>query len=177
MSAARRDAAHSAPPAKRVTPSMPLTRRSGMLGDVDSEPGLTLDRRQEIDTRLDAVRARLKTLRQRGSDVGNSRAATSSERLAAAQRYAAEAQAAAAEVLASSAEAFRHAAEAHDRAASLHDRTAANGIGDVCGHEQQAALHRAAAAADRRRAGRAQALISVHDQAGPAPVSDEPQDG
>ncbi len=148
-----------------------------MLGDVDSEPGLPLDRRQEINTRLDAVRARLKTLRERGSGVGNSRAATSSERLAAAQRYAVEAHAAAAEVLASSAEAFRHAAEAHESAASLHDRTAANGIGDVREHERQAVLHRAAAAADRQRAERAQALISDHEQAGPAPVADEPQDG
>ena len=176
MSAAAANAAHSTPPAKRAAPSMPLTHRSGKLEDVDSEPGLMLDRRQEIDTRLDAVRARLKTLRQRGSDVGNSRATTSTERLAAAQRYAVEGQAAAADVLASSAEAFRHAAEAHDRAASLHDRTAATGIGDVCGPDRQATLHRAAAAADRRRAERAQALISDHEQAGPVPVSDEPQD-
>ena len=53
-----------------------------MPGDVDSEPGLPLDRRQEMGTRLDAVRAPLKTLRERGSDVGNSRATTSSDRLA-----------------------------------------------------------------------------------------------
>ena len=149
--------------------------RSGILGDVDSEPELPLDRRQEIDARLDAVRARLKTLRERG--VGDSQATTRSERAAAAQRYAVEAHAAAAEVLASSAEAFRHAADAHERAASLHDRTAANGIGDVRGHERQAALHRAAAAADRQRAERAQALISDHGRAGQAPVSDEPRDG
>jgi hypothetical protein len=41
--------------------------------------------------------ARPKTLRERGSDTGNSRAATSSERLAAAHRYAVEPQAAAAD--------------------------------------------------------------------------------
>lgn len=148
-----------------------------MLGDVDSEPELPLNRRQEIDTRLDAVRARLKTLRERGLEVGNSRGATPSERLAAARRYAVEAHAAVAEVLASSAEAFRHAAEAHERAASLHDTTAANGIGDVLEHQRQAALHRAAAAADRQRAERSQALISDHEQAGLAPGSDEPRDG
>jgi hypothetical protein len=149
-----------------------------MLGGVDSEPGPLPGRRREIDTRLDAVRARLKKLRDRdrGWDAVRSRTASSSERLEAAQRHAAEAQASAAQVLASSAEAFRNAAEAHERAASMHERTAAAGIGDVRMHERQAVLHRAAAAADRQRAERAQSLLSEHEEAGPA-VSDEPGGG
>jgi hypothetical protein len=148
-----------------------------MLGGVDSEPVPPPDRRREIDTRLDAVRARLKTLRERDLDAGKRWATTPSERVAAAQRHAAEAYVAATEVLASSAQAFRHAAEAHERAASMHERTAAAGIGDVLGHQRQAELHRAAAAADRQRAERVQLLLSDHEQAQPVPVSDEPTDG
>ena len=148
-----------------------LSRRAGMLEDVDIEPGLPVDRRQEIDARLDAVRVRLKTLRERGSDVGNSGAATSGERLAAAQRYAAEAHAAAMEVLAASTEAFRNAAKAHERTASMHERAAAAGIGDVRGHERQAAVHWAGAAADRQRAERARQALSGLDRPGPAAVS------
>ena len=104
---------------------------------MESEPGLPLDRRQEIDTQLDPVVRSLRRSDKGASDVGNSRAATPSERLAAAQRYAVEAQAAAAEVLAFSAEAFRHPVEAHECAATLPDKTAAKGIGDVRGHERQ----------------------------------------
>ena len=148
-----------------------------MLGSVNSEPGPLPGRRREIDTRLDAVRARLQVLRDRDVFVGTMWTTSPRERVAAAKRYAAEAHAAATRVLASSAEAFRNAAEAHERAASMHERTAAGGIGDVHGHERQAALHRAAAAADRQRAERAQALISDHEQAGPAPVSGERRDG
>jgi len=144
---------------------------------VDSEPAPAPGRRQEIDTRLDAVRARLKTLRERDRDHSRRWATTPSERVAAARRHAAEAQAAAAEVLASSAEAFRHAAEAHERAASMHERTAAAGIGDVRGHQQQAEVHRAAAVADRQRAERVQSLLSDHEQARPTSGSDEPRDG
>jgi hypothetical protein len=125
---------------------------------VDSEPAPPSDRRAEIDTRLVAVRARLKELKDKDKswDAVRRRATTPGERLALAQRHAAEAHAAATEVLASSADAFRHAAEAHDRAASMHERTAAKGIGDVPGHRRQAELHRAAAAADRHRAERVQ---------------------
>jgi hypothetical protein len=150
-----------------------------MLGDVDSEPATSPDRRREIGARLDALRARLETLRDRDRswDAIKNRSTTPAERLAMAQRYAAEAHAAAAEVLASSAEAFRHAAEAHERAASMHERTAAKGIGDVPGHQRQAATHRAAADADRKRAERVQSLLSGHGRAGRAPVSDEPSDG
>ena len=117
-----------------------------MLSRVDSQPGLVPDRRREIDTRLDAIRARLKQIqeRDRGWEAIKSRAA--GERLAAAQRHAAEANAAAAQMLASSAAAFRDAAEAHEGAASMHERATAAGIGDVAGHERQAAQHRAAAA-------------------------------
>jgi hypothetical protein len=82
-----------------------------MLGGVDSEPGPPPGRRQEIDARLDAVRVRLRELRERDWDAVGSRTADLGERLEAAQRYAAEAHAAAVEVLASSAEAFRRAAE------------------------------------------------------------------
>ena len=129
-------------------------KKSGMLGGVDSERGSPLDRRREIDARLDAVRARLKRLRERDWDAVKSQAAPTSERLEAAQRYAAEAHAAAVQVLAASAEAFRRAAEAHERVAGVHERAAAAGIGDVGRHERQAVLHRAAAAADRQRAER-----------------------
>jgi len=148
-----------------------------MLEVVNSEPGALPDRRRDIDTRLDAVRARLQVLRER--DVfGSTRWTTSPrERVAAAKRYAAEANAAATRVLASSAEAFRNAAAAHERAASMHERTAAGGIGDVHGHERQAALHRAAAAADWQRAERVQSLLSDNEQVGLAPVSDEARDG
>ena len=59
----------------------------------------------------------------------------------------------------------------------MHERTAAGGIGDAHGHERQAALHRAAAAADWQRAERVQSLLSDHEQVGLAPVSDEPRDG
>jgi hypothetical protein len=148
-----------------------------MLGVVDSEPERPPGRRREIDTRLDAVRARLKTLRERDLDRGKRWASTPSERVAAAQRHAAEAHAAAAEVLASSADAFRHAAEAHEHAASMHERTAAAGIGDVPGHQRQAELHRAAAVADHQRAERVQSLLAASEQARPAPRSDEPRDG
>ena len=102
-----------------------------MLGGVDSEPGPLPGRQREIDTRLDAVRARLKKLRDRDWDAVKSRTAAPGERLEAAWRHAAEAHAAAAKMLASSAEAFRRAAEAHERVASVHERAAASGIGDV----------------------------------------------
>jgi hypothetical protein len=110
-------------------------------------------------------------------DAYRNRSATLSERLAVARRHAAEAQAAAAQVLASSAEAFRHAAEAHEGAASMHERTAAAGIGDVRGHERQAALHRAAAVSDWQRAERARSLLSESERAWPATVFDESRDG
>ena len=148
-----------------------------MLGGVDSEPGPPTSRRREIDTRLDAVRTRLKELRARDLDAIKNWGATPGERLAAAQRHAAEAHAAALQVMASSAEAFRHAADAHESAASMHERTAAAGIGDVPGHKRQAALHRAAAAADRRRAERAQSLLSENQREWPAAVSGKQRDG
>ena len=97
--------------------------------------------------------------------------------LEAAWRHAAEAHAAAVKMLASSAEAFRRAADAHERVASVHERAAASGIGDVRMRERQAALHRAAAAADRLRAERAQLLLSNHERAWLTAVSDEPGGG
>jgi hypothetical protein len=144
---------------------------------VDGEPEHPPSRNQEINARLDAVRARLKELRERDWDARKNPATTLSARLEAAQHHAAGAHAAAAQVLASSAEAFRHAAEAHERAASMHERTAAAGIGDVRGHERQAVLHRAAAVADWRRAERAQSLLAESEWAQPAPVPGKPGDG
>jgi hypothetical protein len=93
--------------------------------------------------------------------------------VAAAHRHAAEAYESARQVLAASVRAFRRAAEAHDRAASMHERTAAAGIGDVSGHEQQAALHRDAAAADRERAERALSLPSAYEETGADADPDE----
>jgi len=148
-----------------------------MLRGVDGEPRPSWDRRREIGTRLDAIRARLKELRERNPDAIKDGAASRSERVAAAQRHAAQAHAAAALVLASSAEAFRHAAEAHERTARAHERTAAAGIGDVPGHDRQASLHRAAATADRQRAERAQSFLFDHEQARPAAGCDEPGEG
>jgi len=78
-----------------------------MLGGMDSEPGSLPARRREIDARLDALRARLKKLRERDWDAVRSRTIAPSERLEAAQRHAVEAHDAAAQVLASSAVAFR----------------------------------------------------------------------
>lgn len=143
---------------------------------MDSEPWQPRARREEIDTRLDAVRARLRELGERDPDPDRDPAAIS-ERLEAAQRHAAEAYTAAARVLAASVEAFRNAARAHERVASVHERAAAEGIGDVVAHEQQATLHRAAAAADWRRAERTQSLLSDSERTRAAADSDEPDDG
>jgi ANTAR domain-containing protein len=154
-----------------------LDGRTDMLGGANSEPGPPPGRRQaEINTRLDAVRARLKELRERNSGAVRDRG-VARNRVEEARRRAAKAHAVAMEVLASGVEAFRHAAEAHERAASMHERVAGLGIGDVGAHERQAAQHRAAAAADWQRAERTQSFLSEPDQAGPAAVSDEPGDG
>jgi hypothetical protein len=143
---------------------------------VDSKSGAP-DRQWQIGTRLDALRARLKELRDRDRDAVRYRTISPSERLEAAQRHAVEAQAAAAQVLASSVMAFHMAAEAHERVASLHVTAAASGIGDVNQHEGQAALHRAAAVMDRQRAKRAQSLVPGLEPAGPVPVSEESRNG
>jgi hypothetical protein len=119
---------------------------------------------------------RLQELRERDRDAARDLADTR-VRLEAAKRHAAGAHAAAVQALASSARAFRRAAEAHDRVASLHRRTAAKGLGDVRQHERQAAQHRDAAAASRRRAEQAESLLPEPEWAEPAAVSDEPGDG
>src|SRR5215469_12852928 len=75
---------------------------SGMLVRVNSETGPLPGRRREIDTRLDAVRARLQVLRERDVFGGQRWATSPRERVAAAKRYAAEAHVAATQVLASS---------------------------------------------------------------------------
>jgi chromosome segregation ATPase len=147
-----------------------------MLGSVDNEPGSWPARRQEIDDRLSALRARLAELAERRRPAQSAQVAAS-ERLDAAKRHSDEAHAAAAQALASGLEAFRHAAEAHERAASMHERAAAAGVGNVGGHERQAAFQRAAAAEDWRRAERAQSVLPGPERAGRASVSGEPGDG
>lgn len=143
---------------------------------MDSGPGAP-GRERQIGTRLDALRARFKELRDKDRDAARRWTISPSERLEAAQRHAAEAQAAAAQVLASSVMAFHMAAEAHERVASLHVTASASGLGDVHQHERQAALHRAAAVMDRQRAKRAQSLLPSLELAGLAPVSGEPANG
>jgi hypothetical protein len=154
--------------------SHPSTPGTGMLGSVDSAPGAPYLQRQ-IGTRFDALRARLKELRDKDRDPARNWALSPTERLEAAQRHAVEAQGAAAQVLASSVMAFHMAAEAHERVASLLETAAASGMDDVHQHERQAALHRAAAVIDRQRAKRAQSLLPGLKLAGPVPVSEEPR--
>jgi len=151
-------------------------QRISHAGSVDSEPRPPLGRQREIDARLEALRVRLKELRERDWDAVRSRTAVPSDRFEAARRHAAEAAAAAEQVLASSVEAFRNAAVAHERVAEVHERAAAAGIGDVIMHERQAATHRVAAAADWQRAERALSRLSGTEPAGPTAVSDEPGD-
>ena len=67
-----------------------------MLGGVDGEPVPPPERRREIDTRLNAIRARLNTLRERDREAMRSRTATPGERVEAARRHAVEAYVAAA---------------------------------------------------------------------------------
>jgi hypothetical protein len=148
-----------------------------MLGGVNSEPGPPPGRRRDIDTRLDAVRGRLKQLRDRDWDAVKDRAVSPGDRLEAAQQHAAEAHAAAVQVLATSADAFLRAAQAHERVAIVHEKAAKAGIGDVSQHERQADIHWAAAAGDRQRAEHAHWLLSESERAGPAAVFDEPRDG
>ena len=152
-----------------------MNDRTDMPESADIEPWPPSGRREEIDTRLDVIRARLKELRER--DPGAIRGRAIGDRVELARYHAAAAHAAAVEVLASAVEAFRHAAMAHERAASVHKRAAAKGIGDVLEHEQQATFHRAAAVADWHRAERTRSLLSEPEQAGPAGGSDEPGDG
>ena len=147
-----------------------------MLVGVDSEPRPPPGRRQEINTRLDAVRSRLTELRERDQYAVKD-AAAAGKRQEAATRHASEAHAFAAEVLAASVHAFRRAAEAHERVASMHKKAAAAEIGDVQTHERQVGLHWAAAAADWHRAERAQSLLSKSEREGPAAVSDKPRNG
>lgn len=128
------------------------------------------DRQGEIGTRLDAVRARLKSLRERSRDL----AASPTERLEAAQRREVQARDAAISALISSVHAFRTAAAAHERVASVRYRMAAQEIGDVREHEQKAARHRAAAQADLQRAERSESILSESEWARPAVVPDEP---
>jgi len=147
-----------------------------MLGGVNSETGLPPRRQQEIDARLDAVRARLQELGERDKVTARDLVAFA-QRLESARRHATEAHAAAELALVSSAEAFRRAAATHERVARVHERTAASGIGDVGEHERQAAFHRAATAAEQQRAEHAESLLSPPGQAGCAAAADGPGAG
>jgi hypothetical protein len=145
-----------------------------MLEDMDSDPGPQPGRQRDVGTRLDAVRARRKELRERDRATVTEPADTPSERLEVAQRHAAEALAAATVAVASSAEVLRRVADAHERVASVRERAAVAGIGDTLQHEQQAAFHREAAAADRQRAERAESLLAEAERPERAQPADEP---
>jgi hypothetical protein len=62
--------------------------------------------------------------------------------------------------------AFRSAARAHDRAADAHERSIRTGVGDVAEHRRQAEFHRAAAEADRQRAGMVESQAVDREPAG-----------
>ena len=121
---------------------------------VGNEPESGGSRGEEIRQRISAVRARIDELNQ-----GDAAGKAASERLAAAQRHMAASQAAAERAIAASIRAFRRAAEAHQRAAIKHEQAAAAGSGDKDEHMRQAAIHRAAAAANLQRAERAQSQL------------------
>ena len=115
-------------------------------------------RRHEIGDRIAAIRTRITDLQQ----ARESRLVTAtSEQLIEAQHHAAASRAAAHQALATSIRALLRAAEAHERCAISHMRLATAGdIGEE-EHRQEAARHRAAAAADRQRAETVQSLITT----------------
>jgi chromosome segregation ATPase len=131
--------------------------RSGHCGSVDDKPASWESRREEIGRRLAAIRARMDELKRVRQDDAS--AAAVRERIGSAQRQAAASEAAAKHAIAASIRAFRRSAQAHEHAALQHERAAAAGFGDKDQHEQQAARHRAAAAADTQRAEHAQSLL------------------
>jgi len=143
--------------------------RSRHAGSVDDKPGAGESRREEIGQRLAAIGTRMDELKAVRPDDASPAAV--GERLVSAQRQAAASQAAAERAVAASVRAFRRAAEAHEHAALQYERAAAAGFGDQGQHERLAARHRAAAAADARRAEHAQAFLrdeegQAEDQAG-----------
>ena len=140
----------------------------GHAGSVDDERDAPETSREETRQRLDAIHTRIGEL-QAGRQNEATPAAVR-ERLSVAQRHLAAAQAAADRAIAASVGAFRRAADAHEHAALQYERAAAAGFGDKGEHERQAALHRAAAAADRQRAERARSLLrdeQADDAGGP----------
>jgi hypothetical protein len=134
-----------------------ILARWGHAGSVDNEPQAPQSRRETARRRLDAIHTRIGELQASGQ--GDASPAAIRERLTSAQRHLAAAQAAAERAIAASVRAFRRAAEAHEHAAIQHARAAAAGFGDKDEHERHAAIHRAAAVADRQRAERAQSLL------------------
>lgn len=129
-------------------------------------------RRQEISQRLDAIRTRIEELEARHHGDA-ARGGAFSERVAAAQRHAAAAQTAAQHAIAASVRALRRAAEAHERVAREHERAAASGVGDTAEHERQAAVHRAAAAADTQRADQFRSLLQDQTDDGRGSEADQ----
>jgi hypothetical protein len=114
-------------------------------------------RRREIADRLAAIRARLNDLQQpRESRL----AATSMDQVGQARHHAVDSEAAAQRALASSIRGLLQAAQAHERCSMSYERLAAARDSNEEQYRQWAARHRAAAAADRQRAERAQSLLS-----------------
>lgn len=131
------------------------------LARTGPEPETRATRHAQLGRRLDAIRTRLQELAQDHPATPGRRFPDGRE--AIAQRHAAISQTAADQALASSVNAFHRAAEAHDRLADLYDRSA-SGPGGADRHQQRVAFHRAAAAADRQRAGQAQSLVPGGEQ-------------
>ena len=127
--------------------------------------GSAESRREEIGERLAAIHARIEELKA-GQDQENPGAATLDERVVAAQHQVDASRAAAQLAITASIRAFRRSAAAHERAAFQHERNAAAGIGDRGEHEREAARHRAAAAADTKRAEQSYSMLSDEQAAG-----------
>lgn len=104
--------------------------------------------------RTEALRRRHASIQQRLAELAVLPARPAPGELALARRRVLDSQLAARRARMSYRDALYRAALAHDRAAAAYQR-AARATGDV-GHEQLAVSHRAAAAADRRRAGQIQ---------------------
>lgn len=106
-------------------------------------------RGQEIRDRLDVIRARLAALALARTHAWPRLSAAGQVPDAA---FLAAAEEREAQSAASLIRAFYWAARAHERAARAHETAVAAGTGDVSEHQRRADFHRAAAAADERRA-------------------------
>jgi hypothetical protein len=124
---------------------------------VESQSQRREARRRQIGERIAAIRARIGELQQARRE--NTHPVASREQFVEAQHHAALSEVTAAQALNASIGAFLRAAEAHERAAVQHEHAAATGDGEEHRRER-AAFHRAAAAADRKRAETARSLLS-----------------